>query len=73
MHPFSHTFLEAARDADLPLCDDMNADEGEGVTYYRSSVRHGRRWSSADAFLRAAMRRPNLTVSPAPMSSGSRG
>jgi len=62
MHPFSHTFLEAARDTGLPLSDDMNAGEGEGVTYYRSTVRFGRRWSSADAFLRAARRRPNLTV-----------
>jgi choline dehydrogenase len=62
MHPFSRTFLDAAREAGLPLSDDMNAGAGEGVTYYRSSVRRGRRWSSADAFLRAAMRRPNLTV-----------
>ncbi|MFO7759770.1 MAG: GMC family oxidoreductase N-terminal domain-containing protein [Roseovarius sp.] len=62
MHPFSRIFLDAAREVGLPLSEDMNADEGEGVTYYRSSVRHGRRWSSADAFLRAARPRSNLTV-----------
>ncbi|MEI4232099.1 GMC family oxidoreductase [Roseovarius sp. D22-M7] len=62
MNPFSRTFLEAARDIDLPLSDDMNAEAGEGVTYYRSNVRRGRRWSSADAFLRTAKGRPNLKV-----------
>jgi choline dehydrogenase len=60
MHPFSRSFLDAARDTGLPLSDDMNA--GEGVSYYRSTVRGGRRWSSADAFLRDARRRANLTV-----------
>ncbi len=62
MHPFSRTFLKAAEEAALPRSDDMNAGTCEGVAYYRSSVRHGRRWSSADAFLRAALRRSNLTV-----------
>lgn len=60
MHPFSRSFLDAARDAGLPLSDDINA--GEGVSYYRSTVRDGRRWSSADAFLRKARGRANLTV-----------
>lgn len=59
MHPFSRHFIAAAREAGYPTPSDMNA---EGVTHYRSTVRHGRRWSAADAFLRPAMKRPNLTV-----------
>ena len=41
---------------------DMNAPDTSGVSYYRSTVRKGIRWSSADAFLRPAQKRPNLTV-----------
>lgn len=59
MHPFSRHFIKAAREAGFPTAADMSA---EGVTYYRSTVRHGRRWSAVDAFLRPVMKRANLTV-----------
>ena len=42
------------------MLDDLNAGRGEGLGYYRSSVRHGRRWSAADAFLRPALARGNV-------------
>ncbi|SNT73877.1 GMC family oxidoreductase [Paracoccus seriniphilus] len=62
MHPFSARFLTAARQAGFDVMDDMNREGGEGLGYYRSNVRRGRRWSAADAFLRPAMKRSTLRV-----------
>lgn len=70
MHPFSQNFLAAARDMGWPTSTNMNAlppdnsnhAPGEGLNYVRSTVRNGFRWSAADAFLRPALKRPNLTV-----------
>ncbi|WP_435660629.1 GMC family oxidoreductase [Leisingera caerulea] len=70
MHPFTRNFLAAGQEMGWPVLPDMNgpADTGantlpsEGMGYVRSTVKGGRRWSSADAFLWPAMRRGNLTV-----------
>ncbi len=62
MHPFAKNFIAAAAEAGWPVPEDMNAEAAEGLTYMRSTVKAGRRWSSADAFLRPAMGRPNLRV-----------
>ncbi|MBY6141155.1 GMC family oxidoreductase N-terminal domain-containing protein [Leisingera daeponensis] len=70
MHPFAKNFLAAGQDMGWPFLPDMNAAAeegvntlpGEGMGYVRSTVKDGRRWSSADAFLRPAMKRGNLTV-----------
>ncbi|MDF1737499.1 MAG: GMC family oxidoreductase N-terminal domain-containing protein [Minwuia sp.] len=62
MHPFSSHFLEAARELDWPLTDDMNGTTPEGLSRYRSTVRNGIRCSPADAFLRPALKRGNVKV-----------
>lgn len=62
MHPFSENFLKAGQDLGWPVADDMNAGTGEALSYFRSTVRNGRRWSSADAFLRPAVRRSNVRL-----------
>ncbi len=62
MHPFSRNFLEAGRNAGFAVIDDMNRPGADGLGFYRSTVRRGVRWSSADAFLRPATRRANLRV-----------
>ncbi|WP_027256249.1 GMC family oxidoreductase [Leisingera aquimarina] len=70
MHPFARNFLAGAQEMGWPFLQDMNARAeagantlpGEGMGYVRSTVKDGRRWSSADAFLRPALRRGNLTV-----------
>jgi len=40
----------------------MNGAAPEGVGAYALTTHGGRRWSAADAFLRPAMARSNLTV-----------
>lgn len=70
MHPFTLNFLAAARDMGWPTSNNMNAlhsghsnqPPGEGLSYVRSTLRNGFRWSAADAFLRPALTRTNLTV-----------
>lgn len=62
MHPFSSRFLTAAQQAGWPLTEAPNRAEQAGIGYYRSNVKGGVRWSSADAFLRPALRRANLKL-----------
>jgi choline dehydrogenase len=52
----------AAIEYGIPETDDHNAGETDGVAYFQGTIRNGRRWSAAQAFLRPAMGRPNLRV-----------
>ena len=52
----------AAEQAGFPRIDDFNRGDNAGVSYFDVNQRHGLRVSSAKAFLRPAMSRPNLTV-----------
>lgn len=62
MHPFSHNFTGAAHDMGWPVLENVsNSNEG-GLGFVRSNVRGGSRWSSADAFLYPARKRPNLKI-----------
>ena len=54
--------IDAARANDYPLDPDYNDGEPDGITRSQATQKNGRRWSSADAFLRPALKRPNLTV-----------
>lgn len=61
-HPLSRAWLDAAAAAGLPVNPDFNGAVQEGVGRYQATQRSGRRWSTVDAYLGPAMRRPNLTV-----------
>jgi choline dehydrogenase len=61
-HPLSHAWLEAALDSGLPANDDFNGAEQDGAGSLQLTQRRARRWSAADAYLRPAAARPNLTV-----------
>jgi choline dehydrogenase-like flavoprotein len=61
-NPMSTAFLAAAVEAGHPENDDFNGPRQDGFGRYQVTQRDGRRWSSADAFLRPALGRPNLTV-----------
>ncbi|MDF2740874.1 MAG: Choline dehydrogenase [Actinomycetia bacterium] len=60
--PLSRAWLEAAVASGLPRNEDFNGARQDGVGHYQMTQRDGRRWSVADAYLRPAMLRPNLTV-----------
>ena len=55
-------FVAAAAAAGWPVNDDFNGAEQGGVGHYQVTMKRGRRHSTADAFLRPALGRPNLTV-----------
>lgn len=61
-HPLSRGWLEAAVASGLPRNEDFNGADQDGVGHYQMTQRAGRRWSAADAYLRPAMRRPNVIV-----------
>lgn len=66
VRPFLHAtgqhWLAAAKELDLPVTDDFNGAHPEGLGCYQITVRNGRRWSAADAFLRPALRRTNVRL-----------
>jgi len=54
--------IEAAQANDFPLDPEYNDGQPDGVCMAQTTQKNGRRWSAADAFLRPAMGRSNLTV-----------
>lgn len=53
---------DAAEAAGLPRRSDFTASDTPGSGYFRVTQRSGLRWSAADAFLKPARARANLTV-----------
>ena len=62
LHPMGRVLEEAAQQLGLPLSDDFNGPQPEGLGSYRFNIRYGRRWSASDAFLKPALRRPNVQL-----------
>ncbi len=62
MHPLAHVFLRAGQEAGLPLNPDFNGAAQEGVGIYQINTHHGWRMSAAKAFLRPALKRPNVRL-----------
>ena len=54
--------IAASEAAGIPRSCDYNGPEQDGVAMFQVNQRDGRRWSAADAFLRPALKRPNLEV-----------
>jgi choline dehydrogenase-like flavoprotein len=55
-------FREAAVEQGIPASTDFNRGDNEGVGYFKVNQRRGVRWSTASAFLKPALKRPNLTL-----------
>ncbi len=63
---FHARYLEAARSAGLPLNEDFNGAEQEGLGVYQVTQRDGERWSAARAYILPHLgRRSNLLVKTA--------
>jgi choline dehydrogenase len=61
-HPLCALFLEAAGRLGFSPTGDFNGPAGEGVGIYEINTYRGRRASTANAFLRPALRRRNLKL-----------
>jgi choline dehydrogenase len=68
-HPACRAWVKAAQQLGLPANADFNGETTYGVGAYNLSI--GSRWreSAATAYLRSALRRPNLTVSTGAQAS----
>jgi choline dehydrogenase len=56
------SFRDACAELGIPKIDDFNRGDNFGSAYFHVNQRKGVRWTSAKAFLRPAMGRPNLKV-----------
>jgi choline dehydrogenase len=61
-NPLYRAFIEAGRQAGYPVTDDVNGYQQEGFGRMDMTVHRGRRWSTANAYLRPIRNRPNLTL-----------
>jgi choline dehydrogenase len=61
-NPLCEAFIDSAIETGIPRNDDFNGSSQEGVGYYQLTTRNARRCSAAVAYLRPAMKRPNLRV-----------
>jgi choline dehydrogenase len=61
-NPLHAAWLAAAAEAGYPATDDYNGFQQEGFGRMGMSVHRGRRWSTANAYLKPALSRKNLTV-----------
>ena len=61
-NPTTRAFVDACEEAGIPRNHDINGATQDGVSLTPVYQKRGRRVSSADAFLRPALKRSNLTV-----------
>jgi choline dehydrogenase len=62
-YEISDAYIDAAVSVGIPRNDDINGEKQEGIGYVQVNMKGGQRWSSADAFLSADVkRRPNLSI-----------
>lgn len=60
--PLCDAFLAAGREAQYPFTEDYNGKDPEGFAWIQTTLRNGRRWSAASAYLHPALKRANLRV-----------
>ena len=61
-NPLMHAFVDAGREAGYPVTQDYNGHQQEGFAAFDMSVHRGRRWSTANAYLRPALRTGRVKV-----------
>ena len=61
-HPLCDAFIAGAEEAGFPRNPDFNGATQEGAGYYQFTLRGRRRASTAVAYLKPALKRPNLKV-----------
>jgi choline dehydrogenase len=61
-NPLYHAFVEAGRQAGFESTADYNGAKQEGFGPMEQTIHKGRRWSTANAYLRPALKRGNVRV-----------
>ena len=61
-NPLYRAFIDAGEQAGYLRTDDYNGKQQEGFGPMHMTVKNGVRWSTANAYLKPVLKRPNLTV-----------
>jgi choline dehydrogenase len=61
-NPLYKAFIEAGSQAGFELTDDYNGSKQEGFGPMEQTIHNGRRWSAANAYLRPALKRQNVSL-----------
>ncbi|WP_282605133.1 choline dehydrogenase [Pelagibius sp. Alg239-R121] len=61
-NPLFQAFVDAGRQAGFEVTDDYNGEKQEGFGPMEQTVWKGRRWSTANAYLKPALKRPNCDL-----------
>ncbi|HMF69053.1 MAG TPA: choline dehydrogenase [Phyllobacterium sp.] len=61
-NPLFHAFVDAGRQAGFEVTDDYNGSKQEGFGAMEQTIHNGRRWSAANAYLRPALKRKNISL-----------
>jgi len=60
--PITAAYFESGQRVGIPVTDDYNGAQQEGMGIFQMTVRNGRRCSAAVGYLHPALKRPNLSV-----------
>ena len=61
-NPLTKAFVKAGQQAGYQITPDYNGKQQEGVGPFDATIKNGRRWSAANAYLRPALKRENCTL-----------
>jgi choline dehydrogenase-like flavoprotein len=61
-YPLAERMLKAGKQFGLPVREDLNREDQEGIGYYCHNIKNGRRQSAAVTFLDPVRGRPNLHI-----------
>ena len=61
-HPICEEFINGSKELNVPLQEDYNSGNQEGIFYYQRTIKNGMRFSASDAFLKPALKRKNLEI-----------
>src|SRR5690349_3134397 len=62
VNPLSKAFVAACQEIGIPRNEDFNGETQEGAGFFQVTQKRGKRHSTAAAYLKPALSRPNLTV-----------
>jgi choline dehydrogenase len=62
LNPLYQTFIEAGREAGFEITEDYNGSKQEGFGPMEQTIHQGRRWSAANAYLKPALKRQNVSL-----------
>ena len=60
--PYAQAFLQACQESGIPKKRDYNGADQLGASLFQFTIKDGKRHSTAVAFLKPVMHRPNLTI-----------